>query len=154
MDNQEILEKLFGYKANQYKLLGSETVEDRKYYICALKDEKYYSMILMKNLEERGSDSKLNFILDHERLNDKVMKIADIQVYEKCKGQGSILMKYAINYLCTETDIRIITGFLSQQDADHFERLEHFYKKFGFQVSFAVDMQGNKISGKIKKIIK
>ncbi|GEQ15600.1 hypothetical protein [Clostridium butyricum] len=154
MDNKEILDKLFGYNSNQYELLGSETIEEKKYYICALKDGNYYSMILMKNLEERGNYPKLNLLLDYERINDKVMKIADIQVYEKCIGQGSVLMKYAINYLCTETDIRSIIGFLSQQDADHFDRLEHFYKKFGFEVSFAVDSEGNRISGRIEKKIK
>ncbi len=154
MNNQKTLEELFGYKSNQYELLGIETIEEKKYYVCALKDDKYYSMILIKNLEERGSDSKLNFVLDYERLNDKVMKIADIQVYEKSIGQGSILMKYAINYLFTETDIRIVTGFLSPVDSDHFDRLEDFYKKFGFEVSFVVDSEGNKTSGRIEKKIK
>lgn len=61
----------------------------------------------------------------------KYIGIDDIQVINIDSGEGSILMKYLIDY-CKATDFAYITGFISPVDSDHFDRLQHFYEKFGF----------------------
>ncbi|MFD2084520.1 GNAT family N-acetyltransferase [Brevibacillus brevis] len=63
----------------------------------------------------------------------KHLRIADIRMEEDQvnKGYGSIMMN-AIMQLGNELNVQCITGWISQVDWDHIERLEHFYKKFGF----------------------
>lgn len=63
---------------------------------------------------------------------------------------GSIMMKYLFR-LCDEIsnilnkEIVEITGTISSVDHDHFDRIEHFYRKFGFDVQFNEDGMGGKI---------
>ena len=63
---------------------------------------------------------------------------------------GSILMKYLFSF-CDEIsnilnkEIVEITGTISSVDRDHFDRIEHFYQKFGFDVKFNEDGTGGKI---------
>lgn len=61
----------------------------------------------------------------------KYIYIDDINVLSINSGEGSILMEHLINY-CEATDFAYIKGFISPVDSDHFDRLQHFYEKFGF----------------------
>ncbi|PFZ06003.1 hypothetical protein [Bacillus pseudomycoides] len=63
-------------------------------------------------------------------------------------GNGSITMKYLIK-MAKEMKVSHISGRLSPEDRDHFDKLEHFYKKFGFEVKFNTD----RTEGSIKKIL-
>ena len=76
------------------------------------------------------------------------IKIDDILVEDNEVGNGSILMTHFIEY-CRKTDAKYICGELSSEDNDHFDRLEHFYKKHGFDVEF----NNNRSSGSIKYTI-
>lgn len=76
------------------------------------------------------------------------IEIDDILVVDDDVGNGSILMPYFIEY-CKTTDAKYICGQLSSVDKGHFERLEHFYKKHGFNVKFT----SNRSAGSIKYII-
>jgi len=75
--------------------------------------------------------------------------IDDIQTTDKEIGNGSIAMKYFINE-AAKTEATYISGSLSYVDRDHFDRLEHFYKKFRFEVNF----NATKTSGTTKKCYK
>lgn len=75
---------------------------------------------------------------------DKFVHIDDI-IEEDCNfGNGSILIRYLIRE-AKELGSKYIDGSLSRKDKDHFDRLEHFYQKHGFDVSFNDD----RISGHI-----
>ncbi|EEM02059.1 hypothetical protein bmyco0002_56120 [Bacillus pseudomycoides] len=63
-------------------------------------------------------------------------------------GNGSIIMKYLIK-MAKEMKVSHISGRLSPEDRDHFDKLEHFYKKFGFEVNFNCD----RTEGSIKMIL-
>lgn len=62
--------------------------------------------------------------------------IDDVVVEDNDIGNGSILMKYFIEY-CKTTKAEYISGSLSSVDADHFDRSEYYYKKHGFTVVFS-----------------
>lgn len=74
---------------------------------------------------------------------------------EANEKSGSILMKYLFS-LCDEIsnilnkEIVEITGTISSVDHDHFDRIEHFYQKFGFDVKFNGDGMGGEIKLKRK----
>ncbi|GED61426.1 GNAT family N-acetyltransferase [Brevibacillus formosus] len=75
-------------------------------------------------------DPNTYLVFDTEQ---KHLRIADIRIEgdQVNKGYGTILMN-AIMQLGNELNVQCITGWISQVDWDHIERLTHFYKKFGF----------------------
>lgn len=80
------------------------------------------------------------------------IKIVDILMEDNDIGNGSIAMKYLVKMverLKINCGMRIeyISGMLSWVDKEHFDRSEHYYKKFGFDVEF----NGDRSSGKIRK---
>lgn len=67
------------------------------------------------------------------------------------RGYGSKLMTRLFEY-AKENDIREIYGNLSIVDMDHKDRLEHFYKKFGFNITFYDEEET--YFGLVKKVLK
>ena len=61
------------------------------------------------------------------------MIIDDILIEDNSVGNGSILMRYFLNY-CERIEIKKIRGMLSWVDKDNFPRSIRFYKKHGFQI--------------------
>lgn len=74
--------------------------------------------------------------------------IDDIVNIDDNIDNGSILMKYFLKAV-EKLHVDYIDGGLSSVDKGHFDRSEHFYKKFGFEVQFNKD----RTSGHIKKNI-
>ncbi|PEF44619.1 hypothetical protein CON22_20770 [Bacillus cereus] len=70
--------------------------------------------------------------------------IFDVQMIDDNIGNGSIAMKYLIE-AAKEIGVSYIEGELSPVDIDHFDRLEHYYTKFGFKVKFNKDRTAGKI---------
>ncbi|MFT8347332.1 hypothetical protein [Clostridium saccharoperbutylacetonicum] len=137
-----------------YTILGEE--ENNKgelFFICAKRDNGYYTMITLRNSEHGHPFPKMNLITENDvnDINKKVIKIADIQTPEKSIGNGSILMKYLFEYVNQNTTIKRIIGTISEVDQGHFDRLEHFYKKHGFKVTFHTNDKGERIAGYIEK---
>ncbi len=66
------------------------------------------------------------------------------------KGYGSKLMQRLIVY-ATENGYKEIYGNLAEVDMEHCERLEHFYKKFGFEIIENCDDEVN--WGKVRKYL-
>ncbi|PGT67199.1 hypothetical protein COD86_26860 [Bacillus cereus] len=83
--------------------------------------------------------------LHHE---PKYIWIDDIIIPKEEIGNGSIAMKYLIK-VAKQMEVSQISGILSPVDSDHFDKLEHFYKKFGFEVKFNT----GRTEGSIKKIL-
>ena len=86
--------------------------------------------------------------------NEKTILIGDISSslgrtgkYEN-KGYGSKLMQRLIDY-ATENDYKEIYGNLAEVDMGHWDRLEHYYKKFGFEIIENCDDEVN--WGKVRK---
>lgn len=78
-------------------------------------------------------------------LKDGVINIGDIQVDKIDLGCGSLAMQALLDF-AKEHRYSKITGWLSPVDRDHFDRLEHFYRKFGFNVEFNSDRTEGSIS--------
>ena len=56
-------------------------------------------------------------------------------------------------YIESNKEIKKIEGTITDIDKDHFDRLEYFFKKHGFDVQFRLDDNGERIGGRIYKII-
>lgn len=63
------------------------------------------------------------------------MEICDIEVFgeNEGRGYGSILLQSLINF-SIENSVNTIIGWISQTDKNHFDKLDYFYKKHGFNV--------------------
>ena len=60
--------------------------------------------------------------------------IDDVEIYSINQGHGSMLLKNVINFF-HGAGFRMLSGEISSVDSDHFDRLRHFYEKFGFEVA-------------------
>ncbi len=76
---------------------------------------------------------------EHIIIDDIDFKDQDYNV-----GHGTILMNYLFEY-AKEHNAKYISGELSPEDKDHFDRSEAFYKKHGFIVSFEKDGKKGRI---------
>lgn len=138
--------------ADYYEILGEEEINGEKVYICGQKDEDGYCMFTVRDFRRLNFYPKMNLIYFEDE--DSTVKIADIITGEFTdKGYGSILMEYFLEYLKSRQDIIKINGVLVIDDKDHFDRIEHFYEKFGFNVEFRLDENGDRTGGRIEKVI-
>lgn len=81
-------------------------------------------------------------------LEQNYIIIEDIIMVRNNVGNGQIAMKHYLK-VAESLGVEYIKGWLSPVDRDHFDRSEHYYKKFAFEVIF----DENRTSGAIKKII-
>lgn len=138
--------------ADYYEILGEEEINGEKIYICGQKDEEGYCMFTVRDFRRFNFYPKINLIYFEDE--KRTVKIASIITGEHTdKGYGSILMEYLLNYLESRQDVKKINGVLVSDDKDHFDRIEHFYEKFGFNVEFRLNENGEKVGGRIEKII-
>lgn len=79
---------------------------------------------------------------------EKYIKIHDILMVDNSIGNGAIAMKHFLN-TARKTEAKYISGVLSSVDSDHFNRLEKYYERFGFEVKF----NDIKTSGSIKIVL-
>jgi len=94
---------------------------------------------------------------DHEATAETGIKaykieIVDILMEDDDVGNGSIAMRYFLDAVdklknTYKMNITHIHGWLSSVDKEHFDRSEHYYKKFGFEIEF----NEARTSGRIKK---
>ena len=90
--------------------------------------------IALKIIHKRGI--VLNRIrLSANYINEETMEICDIEVFgeNEGRGYGSILLQSLINF-SIENSVNTIIGWISQTDKNHFDKLDYFYKKHGFNV--------------------
>ncbi len=98
-------------------------------------EEKYGMFyIALKVINKRGI--VLNRIrLSANYIDGETLEICDIEVFgeNEGRGYGSILLQSLINF-AQENSVNTITGWISQTDKNHFDKLDYFYKKHGFSV--------------------
>ncbi|WP_391115881.1 GNAT family N-acetyltransferase [Psychrobacillus sp. L3] len=83
---------------------------------------------------------KKGIVLNRIRLSatynseDKI-EIGDIEVFGENEGRsyGTILLQSLINF-AIENSVYTISGWISNTDKEHFDKLDYFYKKNGFDV--------------------
>lgn len=150
MNKLEYLNLLKG----RYTILGEEKNEEGdSFYVCAIKDKEDYTMITLKDIDGLQHPSTLNIITEYiaNDKSKKVLKISNIIIADKNKGNGSILIKYLFQYASQNKNIIKIIGTISPVDDDHFDRLKHFYEEHGFKVTFYIDDEGKRTGGYIEK---
>lgn len=83
---------------------------------------------------------KKGIVLNRIRLSatynsEDTIEIGDIEVFgeNEGRGYGSILLHSLVNF-AIEHYVNTISGWISHADKDHFDKLDHFYKKHGFDV--------------------
>ena len=75
--------------------------------------------------------------------------IDDFLAVEENIGNGSILLKSLVRYARSQ-EYNSIIGWLSPVDRDHFNKLEYFYEKNGFEVIFNEDRSEGNIKLNLK----
>ena len=103
----------------------------------------YISLGFMTPVELTNSPGWVMTLYNHDgrmciarivhKTRTKTILLGDIVADIENKGYGSIMLSSVIK-LAKTLRIREIRGNLL--DSDHFDKLEHFYKKHGFQVRF------------------
>ena len=141
----KLLDFILKYSSNSiYKIVKDKSDS----YIFVVKEEMSNSLaFLLYSLEYRHLVPRLYTRKMSKGLNNEsyYLYIDDILVSDQDKGLGSILMESLIEYAKNNGYV-CIRGWLSPIDKEHFDKLEHFYKKFGFEIKF----RANKESGSIK----
>jgi GNAT superfamily N-acetyltransferase len=103
-------------------------------------DEKFgLFFIELKVIHKKG------IVLNRIRLSanytsEETIELGDIEVFgeNEGRGYGSILLDSLIN-LAKDNSIKIISGWISYADKNHFDKLDYFYKKHGFNVIWGSD---------------
>lgn len=126
--------------------------ENLKQYVCMRKNEskRTISITLQNMYNSRQSPPRVYAEIQHGLENDatKVCKIIDIFAVEENVGNGSILLDTLFKYLKRQ-EVQEVRGWLSPVDLEEFDKLEKFYSKNGFTVSF----DESRTSGSIKLIL-
>ncbi|MFJ7890529.1 GNAT family N-acetyltransferase [Lysinibacillus xylanilyticus] len=83
---------------------------------------------------------KKGIVLNRIRLSatyksEDIIEIGDIEVFgeNEGRGYGTILLQSLINF-AIENSVHTISGWISHTDKEHFDKLDYFYKKHGFDV--------------------
>lgn len=72
--------------------------------------------------------------------SEETIELGDIEVFgeNEGRGYGSILLDSLINF-SIDNSIKTISGWISFADKNHFDKLDYFYKKHGFNVIWGSD---------------
>lgn len=99
---------------------------------------------------------KKGIVLNRIRLSanytsEETIELCDIEVFGENvgRGYGSILLDSLINF-AKDNSIKTISGWISYADKNHFDKLDYFYKKHGFNIIWESD---NNIANKAADII-
>lgn len=89
--------------------------------------------------------NKKGIVLNRIRLSaiyscEDTIELCDIEVFgeNEGRGYGSILLNSLINF-ALDNSVKKIIGWISSSDKDHFDKLDYFYKKHGFNVIWGSD---------------
>ena len=99
------------------------------------------SDVLYVHTLDHGIACKVNLVYDD---NIKSLFIGDIKSDPEDKGYGSIAMKSVV-YIAETLGAGEVHGNLASTDQDHFDKLEYFYTKHGFDVTFDEPRTSGKI---------
>ncbi|MGN1303505.1 MAG: GNAT family N-acetyltransferase [Oscillospiraceae bacterium] len=95
--------------------------------------ERSGSLLMIKLYRNHTREARIQCVIE----SDSTILIGDIihdSERKHNKGYGSAMMSKLIEY-ATENGYSRLYGNLSDVDLDHKDRLYHFYKKFGFEIT-------------------
>lgn len=134
---------LLEYKTQQGSILQRDS--DGHWFISLNKKQSEFVedhfAIMHLISDNKGVICRANLVYDLEK---KSMLIGDIKSEVENRGYGSLVLKNIIK-LAIKLGAQEITGSLSIVDSGHFDKLEHFYSKHGFDIS----IHNNHTEGKI-----
>ena len=88
--------------------------------------------------------------------NTTIAKIEDLEIDSEIenRGIGSSLLRFMENW-ARDNGVNKLIGDLSGVDAEHIDKLNHFYKKHGyeFQLDIAKEKTHSILIGKIEKLL-
>jgi len=96
---------------------------------------RWEGFIILKLKNKANAQNRAELFADTD---ENGLHINDIHTSASNTGNGSILMCCLLK-IAVQEDIKRVYGELSSVDNDHFDRLEHFYSKFGFRIRFNED---------------
>ena len=119
----------------------------RHFYEDVPKHEETSIIIGIRVITQKGIHHPEPILKAFFKENFTNISLADIEIEEPLAnhGYGSILLSTLIQIAKTK-DVNTITGWISNVDSSHLDRLVHFYKKHDFKVSLE---EKNKDSYKI-----
>lgn len=138
----ELVDKLL----KEYQIINVQyNKDDEKQYVCLSYSGDNISMYL-RNLYIRRPHPRL-FAEIYRDINGKYKecKIIDVFAEGENSGNGSLLLQNLLIHL-KKQDVWQVKGELSSVDKDRFDKLEHFYRKNGFKVTFDEKRTSGKIT--------
>ncbi|MEH6888916.1 GNAT family N-acetyltransferase [Bacillus sp. JJ864] len=122
----------------------------RQFYDDTPKKEEPFIILNLKIITKEGilaPEPFLRAVFDKEYNN---IDLADIDIKKPFINQsyGSILLGSLID-IAKKMNVDRITGWISEVDKDHIQRLVHFYKKHGFEVILKEDINHSKKIGDV-----
>ncbi|WP_156290290.1 hypothetical protein [Oceanobacillus salinisoli] len=117
--------------AKDSEIISIDQAKDDNWVVIYADREKDLFQLMLHDCTKpfRG---KWDSAIQAEYKDAHTLHIADIKG-ENNQGYGSVLMKH-LKDVARDENIQYITGDIAERDADHFERLEYFYKKHYFDV--------------------
>lgn len=125
---------------NEIKAILANDSDRKLIAFHKISDKDRVAVILLQCLplikvELHHSNKRYSVSIITTTVSDGVLNIGDIHMQYNCAGLGTIAMACLLKF-AKEQKYSKVTGWISSVDSDHFDRLEHFYKKFGFDVVF------------------
>ena len=148
--NYSIAKKVF-YLLPNSEIMGIETNKNNEelYIVKSVYDSSLNIYLLGKSYQAINRLPRIMAEIKTDyQSKEKFIKIHDVQMIDNNIGNGSIAMEYFLK-TAKKIEAKCIRGGLSSVDSDHFDRSEHYYKKFDFKVKFNVDRS----SGNIEKLL-
>lgn len=134
--NEKIIDAVKWIVKGDYRILAIDSTKSTYHYpeeviLYGYNDDDIQIMVTSPNRNYKYLTINTNL-----NLLNKTIFIEDIECSENNvnKGYGSLAMDCLIN-IAKSRKIERIRGRLSSVDKDHFDRLQHFYSKFGFSVN-------------------
>lgn len=141
--------KLANNLLEKYQLLGiAENNQKHKYYVCLATPRNSVNISFRDSKRVNHNPRILTDICFDDKSEEKYCYIIDMFAVDENVGNGSILLDYLFEHL-KKMNIKKVTGRLSSVDKEDFDKLEYFYKKNGFEVTFNT----GKTEGYIEKLL-
>lgn len=143
----EIPHRIF-FLFNNAEIIGIEKnkLEEEVYVFKSQYDSLLNIYLCSQSYQAINGLPRIMTSIDYDENN---IKILDVQTEDIDRGNGAILMEYLIK-TAKKMKVSTITGWLSSVDSDHFDRSEHYYKKFEFDVEFDDSRTSGSIHLKIR----
>lgn len=124
------------YIDNEYIIIATSYHESNG-LLDSFSVKAYTQYSISNNLYDVFS-AELQLVYNSNNYHKLVHAVLNIETHPKYtnRGYGSIVMRELLK-IAVELEIPVIIGRLipTVKDSDHQQRLHHFYKKFGFEIS-------------------